>query len=93
MGKRTFCMCMVSCVCFFLTSWTIALQVPLFMGFSRHEYWSGLPFPPAGDFPHPGIKLVSPVCSALQADSLSLSHKGSPGVGKKKNVGNDTRTL
>ena len=41
----------------FVTPWTIALQVSLSMGFSRQEHWSGLPFPPPGDLPHPGIKL------------------------------------
>ena len=45
------------------------------MGFSRQEYWSGLPCPPPGDLPDPGIKPVSP---AAQADSLPLSHQGSP---------------
>ena len=44
-------------------------------GISRQEYWSGLPYPPSGDLPNPGIKLWSPV---LQADSLPLSHQGSP---------------
>ena len=47
--------------------WTVARQVPLSMGFSRQEYWSGLPFPPPGDLTDPGIKPGSP---ALQADSL-----------------------
>ena len=45
------------------------------MRFSRQEYWSGLPFPSPGDLPNPGIDPESP---ALQADSLPLSHKGSP---------------
>ena len=58
----------------FATSRTIALQAPLFMGFSRQEYRSGLPFPPPGDLPDPGIELVSP---ALQLNSLPLSHQGS----------------
>ena len=49
-----------------------SLLVPLSMGFSD---WSGLPCPPPGDLPEPGIELVSP---ALQADSLRLSHWGSP---------------
>ena len=40
------------------------------MGFSRQEYWSGLPFPPSGDLPNPGIEFASPVSPALQADSL-----------------------
>ena len=44
-----------------------ACQVPLSMGFSRQEYWSGLPFPSPGDLPDPGVEPESP---ALQADSL-----------------------
>ena len=44
------------------------------MGFPRQEYWSGLPFPSAGDLPDPGIELRSP---ALADDSLPLSHQGS----------------
>ena len=51
-------------------SWTLAHQAPLSMGFSRQEYWSGLPFPPPGDLPNPGIEPTSPVSPALQADSL-----------------------
>ena len=47
----------------------------LFMGFSRQEYWSGLPFPSPGDLPDPGIKLGSP---ALQADSLPTELRESP---------------
>ena len=43
----------------FVTLWTIALQAPLSLGFPRQQYWSGLPFPPAGDLPDPGIELVS----------------------------------
>ena len=41
--------------------WTIARQAPLAMGFSRQEYWSGLPFPSPGDFPNPEIKPGYPV--------------------------------
>ena len=40
------------------------------VGFSRHEYWSGLPFPPPGDLSNPGIEPASPVSPALQVDSL-----------------------
>ena len=40
--------------------WTVAYQAPLSMGFSRQEYWSGLPFPSPGDLPNPGIELGSP---------------------------------
>ena len=42
------------------TLWTVARQAPLSMGFSRQEYWSGLPFLLPGDLPHPGIKPTSP---------------------------------
>ena len=74
------CVCVCVCVCSqkcltLATLWTVAHQAPLSMGFPRQEYWSGLPFPPPGDLPHPGIELTSP---ALQADSLPLSHQGSP---------------
>ena len=48
------------------------------MGFSRQEYWSGLPCPPPGHLPDPGIEPTSPVSPALQVDSLPLSHWGSP---------------
>ena len=51
----------------FATPWTVARQAPLSMGFSRQEYWSGLPFPPPGDLPDPGIEpasLTSPVLAA-----------------------------
>ena len=43
-----------------VTPWTVAYQVPLSMGFSRQEYWSGLPFPSPGDLPDPGIEARSP---------------------------------
>ena len=47
--------------------WAVSCQAPLSMGFSRQEYWSGLPFPSPGDLPDPGIEPGSP---ALQADDL-----------------------
>ena len=43
-----------------VTPWTVARQAPLSVGFSRQEYWRGLPFPLPGDLPEPGIKSVSP---------------------------------
>ena len=43
----------------FVTLWTIACQAPLSMGFSRQEYWSGLPRPPPGDLPDPGTEPTS----------------------------------
>ena len=60
-----------------VTLWTAACQAPLSMGFSRQEYQSGLPFPPPGDLPDPGIQQESPASPALQADSLPLSLQGS----------------
>ena len=58
--------------------WTIALEAPLSMGFSRKEYWSGLPGPLPGDLSNPGIELASPVSPALEADSLPLEPSGKP---------------
>ena len=58
---------LLSHVWLFATPWTVAYQGPLSMGFSRQEYWSGLPFPSPGDLPSPGIEPRSP---ALQADTL-----------------------
>ena len=52
-----------------MTLWTVARQAPLFMEFSRQEYWSGLPFPSPGDLPDPGIEPMSP---AFQAVSLPI---------------------
>ena len=60
-----------------MTPWTVAHPVPLSMEYSRQEYWGGLPFPPRG-LPNPGMEPVSPVCPALQVDSLKLSRQGSP---------------
>ena len=60
-----------------VTLWTVAHQASLSMGFSKQEYWSGLPCLPSGDLPHPGIVPTPPASSALQADSLWLSHWGS----------------
>ena len=55
------------------TPWNIACQAPLPMGFSRQEYWSGLPFPSPGNLPNPGTEPRSP---ALQADSLLTELQG-----------------
>ena len=58
-----------------MTPWTAACEVPLSMGFSRQDYWSGLPFPSPGDFSNPGIKPGSP---ALQVDFLPAELPGKP---------------
>ena len=67
---------LLSRVQLFATPWTIAHQAPLSMGFSRQEYWSGLPFPSPGDLPDPGIEPRSP---ALQADTLTSEPPGKTG--------------
>ena len=59
----------------FVTPWTVAYQALRSMGFSRQEYWSGLPFPFPGDLPNPGIKPGSP---ALQTDPLPSKPLGNP---------------
>ena len=66
---------MLSCfshVLFFATLWTVAFQAPLSMGFPRQEYWSGLPYPPPGDLPPPGIKPVSFMSPALVGRFFTL---------------------
>ena len=60
-----------------MTPWTVAYQAPPSMGFSRQEYWSGLPFPSPGDLPDPGVERGSP---ALQADALTSEPPGKPPV-------------
>ena len=55
--------------------WTADFQALLSLGFSRQEYWSGLPFPPLGNLPNPG---TGPESSALQADSLPTEPPGKP---------------
>ena len=58
---------MHSCAQLFATPWTVAIQAPLYMEFSKQEYWSALLCPPPGDLPNPGIESRSP---ELQEDSL-----------------------
>ena len=53
------CVCVLNHVRLFATSWTVACQAPLSMGFSRQEYWNALPFPTSGDLPDPGIEPMS----------------------------------
>ena len=59
------CVCALSHVQLLVTPWTVACQAPLSMGFSKQEYWSGLPCPPTGDLPDPGIEPKSLVSPAL----------------------------
>ena len=55
------------------TLWTAAFQAPLSIGFSRHEYWSGLPCPPPGDLPDPAIELMSFASHALAGRFFTLA--------------------
>ena len=66
-----------SCV-LFATLWTTAHQAPLSKGFSRQEYWRGLPYPPSEDLPYPGIEPVSFSLLHRQAGSLPLAPPGKP---------------
>ena len=54
------------------TPWTVAHQPPLFMGFFRQEFWSGLPFPSPGDLPNPGIEPVSLMSPALAGGFFTI---------------------
>ena len=69
------CMCVSHSVVSnsFVTLWTIAHQAPLSMGFSRQEYWSGLPCPPPGGLPNPGIEFMSLISPALAGGFFTTS--------------------
>ena len=69
------CCVLLSHVQLFVTPWTVANQAPLSMGFPRQEYSSGLPFPPPGDLPDPGIEPVSP---ALAGRFFTTEPPGKP---------------
>ena len=65
-----------NCVWLFTILWTIACQAPLSLGFSRQEYLDGLPFPPPGDLPDPGLKLACLMSLHRQVGSLPLAPPG-----------------
>ena len=65
----------------FAIPWTVAYQAPPSTGFSRQEYWTGLPFPSPGDLPNPGIEPGSP---SFQADAVTSEPPGKP-LGRKSN--------
>ena len=74
-AAAAYCSQSLSCVRLFATLWTVAYQAPPSMGFSRQEYWSGLPFPPPGDLPNSGIKPTSP---ALAGKFFTTELPGKP---------------
>ena len=78
---------LLSRVRLFATPRTVAYQAPPSMGFSRQEYWSGLPFPSPGDLPDPVIELGSP---ALQADALLSEPPGKSIIMSTKKFKNTT---
>ena len=69
---------MLSHVRLFATPRTVAHQAPLSRGFSRQEYWSGLPFPPPGDLPDPGVEPTSLVSPALAGGFFTTESPGKP---------------
>ena len=80
----------LSRVWLFVTPRTVAYQAPPSMGFSRREYWSGLPFPSPGDLPNPGTEPGSPHCRQMLC---RLSHQGSCGKTKCSiNAGHQARS-
>ena len=70
---HTYIISHLSYVWLFATPWTVTIQAPLSMGFSRQEYWSGLPCPPPGDLPNPGIKPASLTSPALAGRFFTTS--------------------
>ena len=82
-NSTSVCVCMCVCICvhilshvwLFVTPWTVACQASLSMGFSRQEYWSGLPFPAAGNLPTQG---QNPCFLHWQVNSLPLVPSGTP---------------
>ena len=75
------CACVLSSfsrVRLFVTPWTVGCQAPLSMGFSRQEYWGGLPFPSPGDLPDPGIEPASLTSPALVGGFFTSESPGKP---------------
>ena len=71
-------MCVLRHAQLFVTQWTIALQVPLSMGLSRQEHWSGFSFPPLGYLPNSGIEPAPPVPPALAGGFFITEPLGKP---------------
>ena len=72
---------------------TVAHQVPLFMGFSSQEYWSGLPYPSPGDLPDPGIEPTPLMSPELEAGSLALAPLGKPQIVRLTSVAQSCLTF
>ena len=77
--RREMLLCSVAQSCpTLVTPWTVACQAPLSMGFSRQEYWSGLPFSPPGDLPKPGIESMPPVSPSLAGRFFTIEPPRKP---------------
>ena len=70
-----------------MAPWTVAHQGPLSMGFSGHEYWSGLPCSPPGDLPDPGIEPVSLMSPSLADGFFTTGQPSSLPPGKPRDNG------
>ena len=92
-APRKLCLCICAClmeegecmrakslshVLLFAILWTVACRVPLSLGFLRHKYWSGLPFPPPGHLPNPGIEPMYLMSSPLAGRSFTPVPSGKP---------------
>ena len=77
-GKQLRCAQSLGHVRLFATPWPVARQAPLSMGLFRQKYHSGLPFPPPGDLPDPGIEPESSASPAFQVDSFTTEPPGKP---------------
>ena len=75
-----------------MTPWTVAHQAPLSMGFSKQEHWSGLPFPPPGDLPNPGIEPASLASPALAGGFFTTALPGPPWAGTGSQTNPDWTT-
>ena len=71
-------LCLLCLVQLLVTPWTVAHQAPLSTGFSRQEYWSGLPFLPLGDLPDSGIERISLASPALAGRFFTTEPPGKP---------------
>ena len=90
--KRRTCLCVLSrfhLVQLWATLWTVARQVPLSLGFSRQEYWSGLPRLSPGDLPDPGIKPESLMSPARAGGLFTLARLGRPEQGESNTGGEE----
>ena len=88
-GALESCACILRRVRLFVTLWTVTHQAPLSVGFSRQEYWSGLPCPPPGDLPNPGIEPVSLMSPALTSGLFTIGFTWESEAARKRRLSGD----